>query len=85
MGPHDKRFGGHRSGAFPTPSAPIRSLASHDLGDCTVSDLRRPGMKEGCSAGFDGIESLWKGVPGSELPLNDRKTKTANTQFAYAA
>ena len=35
--------------------------------------------------GFDGIESWWGGVPGSELPLNDRKTKTANTQFAYAA
>jgi hypothetical protein len=35
--------------------------------------------------GFDGIESLWEGVPGSELPLNDRKTKTANQQFAYAA
>jgi hypothetical protein len=24
--------------------------------------------------GFDGIESWWGGVPGSELPLNDRKT-----------
>ena len=35
--------------------------------------------------GFDGIESLWEGVPGSELPLNDRKTRTANQQFAYAA
>jgi hypothetical protein len=36
--------------------------------------------------GFDGIESRWRGVPGSELPLNDRKNKTANnTQFAYAA
>jgi len=36
--------------------------------------------------GFDGIESWWGGVPGSELPLNDRKIKTANnTQFAYAA
>ena len=35
--------------------------------------------------GFDGIESRWEGVPGSELPLNDRKTKIANTQFAYAA
>ncbi len=35
--------------------------------------------------GFDGIESLWEGVPGSELPLNDRKNRTANQQFAYAA
>ena len=36
--------------------------------------------------GFDGIESRCGGVPGSELPLNDRKNKTANnTQFAYAA
>jgi hypothetical protein len=35
--------------------------------------------------GFDGIESWWGGVPGSELPLNDRKNTTANTQFAYAA
>jgi len=42
--------------------------------------LRRRGRN-----GFDGIESLWKGVPGSELPLNDRKTRTANQQFAYAA
>ncbi len=43
-------------------------------------------LLEGGRNGFDGIESLWEGVPGSELPLNDRKTKTANnTQFAYAA
>lgn len=36
--------------------------------------------------GFDGFESLYGGVPGSELPLNDQKTITANnTQFAYAA
>jgi hypothetical protein len=42
-------------------------------------------MKDRGRNGFDGIESLWGGVPGSELPLNDRKTKTANTQFAYAA
>ncbi len=37
--------------------------------------------------GFDGIESRCGGVPGSELPLNDRKNKTANNnmQFAYAA
>ena len=40
---------------------------------------------EGGGNGFDGIESRWEGVPGSELPLNDRKTKIANTQFAYAA
>jgi hypothetical protein len=41
--------------------------------------------KERGRNGFDGLELVWKGVPGSELPLNDRKTKTANTQFAYAA
>ncbi len=35
--------------------------------------------------GFDGIESRWEGVPGSELPLNDRKNIIANQQFAYAA
>lgn len=36
--------------------------------------------------GFDGNGLRWEGVPGSELPLNDRKTKTANNmQFAYAA
>jgi hypothetical protein len=42
-------------------------------------------QRKGGRNGFDGIESLWKGVPGSELPLNDRKTRTANQQFAYAA
>jgi hypothetical protein len=42
-------------------------------------------LEKGGRNGFDGIESLWKGVPGSELPLNDRKTITANQQFAYAA
>jgi hypothetical protein len=35
--------------------------------------------------GFDGIESRWEGVPGSELPLNDRKNIIANQQFAFAA
>jgi hypothetical protein len=25
--------------------------------------------------GFDGIESWWGGVPGCELPLNDRTLK----------
>jgi len=35
--------------------------------------------------GFDGIELSREGVPGSELPLNDRNNTTANQQFAYAA
>jgi hypothetical protein len=35
--------------------------------------------------GFDGIDLWLEGVPGSELPLNDRKNTTANTQFAFAA
>jgi len=48
---------------------------------CVVGDVySRRGRN-----GFDGIESKWRGVPGSELPLNDRKTITANQQFAYAA
>ena len=38
--------------------------------------------------GFDGIGPSLRGIPGSELPLNDRKTITANNddmQLAYAA
>jgi len=42
-------------------------------------------IRKGEYVASDGLEPFWEGVPGSELPLNDRKTITANTQFAYAA
>ena len=40
----------------------------------------------GAATASTGLNRDVRGVPGSELPLNDRKNKTANNmQFAYAA
>lgn len=43
--------------------------------------------QKGGRNGFDGVAPSQRGIPGSELPLNDRIITTANnnTQLAYAA
>ena len=74
-----------RSGTLRFYPLTLRGLKrSEPAASCIAAGRGKIEVERGRN-GFDGIELVWKGVPGSELPLNDRKTKTANTQFAYAA